>query len=79
MFLTETGGVEGVSARSDSPGPALQSPSHVEIEQSPDPELERRLLGYLSELSLSLPTDSLVITKQLNTVRRICKCIHTWM
>ncbi|KAA0723093.1 N6-adenosine-methyltransferase subunit METTL3 [Triplophysa tibetana] len=64
----ETGGGEGASARSYSPGPALQSPPQVEVEQSPDPELERRLLGYLSELSLSLPTDSLAITNKLNTV-----------
>ncbi|XP_067303151.1 N6-adenosine-methyltransferase subunit METTL3 [Pseudorasbora parva] len=63
----EVGGVEGGSARSDSPGPALQSPPLVEAEQPPDPELEKRLLGYLSDLSLSLPIDSLTITNQLNT------------
>uniref|UniRef100_A0A3B3SR79 mRNA m(6)A methyltransferase n=1 Tax=Paramormyrops kingsleyae TaxID=1676925 RepID=A0A3B3SR79_9TELE len=56
---------EGGSVRSDSPGPALQSPPQAE--RPPDPELERRLLGYLSELSLVLPTDSLTITSQLST------------
>lgn len=71
FILAEVGGVEGGSARSDSPGPALQSPSQVEDEQPPDPELEKRLLGYLSELSLSLPADSLAITNQLNTVRAV--------
>lgn len=71
FILAEVGGVEGGSARSDSPGPALQSPPQVEDEQPPDPELEKRLLGYLSELSLSLPTDSLAITNQLNTVRAV--------
>ncbi|XP_030636749.1 N(6)-adenosine-methyltransferase subunit METTL3 [Chanos chanos] len=63
----DVAGVEGTSVRSDSPGPALQSPPQVEVERPPDPELERRLLGYLSDLSLSLPTDSLSITNQLNT------------
>nr|XP_055054448.1 N6-adenosine-methyltransferase subunit METTL3 [Misgurnus anguillicaudatus] len=63
----EIGGAEGTSARSDSPGPAVQSQPQVQVEQPPDPELERRLLGYLSELSLSLPIDSLAITNQLNT------------
>ncbi|KAG9328677.1 hypothetical protein JZ751_016873 [Albula glossodonta] len=62
----EVGGVEGVSTRSDSPGPAIQNPPQAE--RPPDPELERRLLGYLSELSLSLPTDSLTLTSQLSTV-----------
>ncbi|KAI1888649.1 hypothetical protein AGOR_G00187320 [Albula goreensis] len=61
----EVGGVEGVSTRSDSPGPAIQNPPQAE--RPPDPELERRLLGYLSELSLSLPTDSLTLTSQLST------------
>uniref|UniRef100_A0A672LM04 mRNA m(6)A methyltransferase n=1 Tax=Sinocyclocheilus grahami TaxID=75366 RepID=A0A672LM04_SINGR len=68
----EIGGVEGGPPRSDSPGPALQSPPQVEVEQPPDPELEEKLLGYLSELSLSLPIDSLAITNQLNTVRPVC-------
>ncbi|XP_023692222.1 N(6)-adenosine-methyltransferase subunit METTL3 [Paramormyrops kingsleyae] len=61
----EVGVAEGGSVRSDSPGPALQSPPQAE--RPPDPELERRLLGYLSELSLVLPTDSLTITSQLST------------
>ncbi len=76
-FLTEIGGVEGGSARSDSPGPALQGPLQVEVEQPPDPELEKSLLGYLSELSLSLPIDSLAITNQLNTVRSVCMLVYT--
>ncbi|XP_076843485.1 N(6)-adenosine-methyltransferase subunit METTL3 isoform X2 [Brachyhypopomus gauderio] len=63
----EVGGVDGPSTRSDSPGPTLQTPVQVEVERPPDPELERRLLGYLAELSLTLPTDSLTITNQLNT------------
>ncbi|TRY85272.1 hypothetical protein DNTS_013226 [Danionella cerebrum] len=63
----EVGASEGGAARSDSPGPTLQTPPQVEVEHPPDPELEKRLLGYLSELSLSLPTDSLAITNQLNT------------
>ncbi|XP_048827650.1 N6-adenosine-methyltransferase subunit METTL3 [Brienomyrus brachyistius] len=61
----EVGVTEGGSVRSDSPVPALQSPPQAE--RPPDPELERRLLGYLSELSLVLPTDSLTITSQLST------------
>lgn len=77
MFLTEIGGAEGGSARSDSPGPALQSPPQVEVDQPPDPELETRLLGYLSELSLSLPIDSLAITNQLNTVRAVWMLVYT--
>ncbi|KAL7880409.1 hypothetical protein SRHO_G00026630 [Serrasalmus rhombeus] len=62
----EVGGVDGGTTRSDSPGPTVQTPAQVEVERPPDPELERRLLGYLSELSLSLPTDSLAITNQLS-------------
>ncbi|XP_069044810.1 N6-adenosine-methyltransferase subunit METTL3 [Lepisosteus oculatus] len=61
---------EGGGVRSDSPGPALQNPPRTEPavpEATPDPELERRLLGYLSEIGLSLPTDSLTITTQLST------------
>uniref|UniRef100_A0A3P9NE81 Uncharacterized protein n=1 Tax=Poecilia reticulata TaxID=8081 RepID=A0A3P9NE81_POERE len=46
------------TARSDSPAPSAPSTSKGETEQPPDPELEKRLLGYLSDLSLSLPTDS---------------------
>ncbi|XP_072543626.1 N(6)-adenosine-methyltransferase subunit METTL3 [Salminus brasiliensis] len=63
----EVGGTDGAATRSDSPGPAVQTPSQVEVERPPDPELERRLLGYLSELGLSLPTDSLTLTNQLNS------------
>lgn len=77
LFLTEVGGVEGGSVRSDSPGPALQSPPQVDAEQPPDPELEKRLLGYLSELSLSLPIDSLAITNQLNTVSAVNVLVYT--
>lgn len=61
------GGSEGSTARSDSPGPSVQSPQQEETERPPDPELEKRVLGYLSDLSLSLPTNSLTITNDLNT------------
>lgn len=59
---------EGSTARSDSPAPSAPSTSQEETERPPDPELEKRLLGYLSDLSLLLPTDSLAITNQLNSV-----------
>ncbi|KAL2078980.1 hypothetical protein ACEWY4_024724 [Coilia grayii] len=60
-------GAEGTSARSDSPVPPTQNTPKVEEEERPpDPELEQRLLGYLSEL-LSLPSDSLTITYDLST------------
>lgn len=62
------GSAEGATARSDSPAPSLQFPAQEETEKPPDPELEKRLLGYLSDLSLSLPTDSLAITDELNSV-----------
>ncbi|MCJ8731429.1 hypothetical protein PDJAM_G00199500, partial [Pangasius djambal] len=66
--LSEVGVVgDGAPTRSDSPGPTLQTPTEVEEERPPDPELERRLLEYLSELSLTLPIDSLAITNQLNS------------
>ncbi|XP_054916118.1 N6-adenosine-methyltransferase subunit METTL3 isoform X2 [Poeciliopsis prolifica] len=58
---------EGSTARSDSPAPSAPSTSQEETEKPPDPELEKRLLGYLSNLSLSLPTDSLAITNQLKS------------
>lgn len=61
------GGSEGSTTRSDSPGPSVQSPQQEETERPPDPELEKRVLGYLSDLSLSLPTNSLTITNDLNT------------
>ncbi|XP_028855422.1 N(6)-adenosine-methyltransferase subunit METTL3 [Denticeps clupeoides] len=60
-------GGDGTSVRSDSPGPAAQNTPKVEEERPPDPELESRLLGYLSELGLSLPIDSLTITEELST------------
>lgn len=55
--------------RSDSPAPSATVPSQEETEKPPDPELEKRLLAYLSDLSLSLPADSLAITNDLNSVR----------
>lgn len=68
QFAAEIGGSsEGAAARSDSPSPSIQSPPHEESERPPDPELEKRLLGYLSDLSLSLPTNSLTITNELDT------------
>lgn len=57
---------DGPTVRSDSPAPSAPVPSQEEPEKPPDPELEKRLLGYLSDLSLSLPIDSLAITKELN-------------
>jgi len=67
------GGEGGAAARSDSPSPAAaQGPPAAAAEESqrpPDPELEKRLLGYLCDLSLSLPTESLSITSDLSTVR----------
>ncbi|KAF7706504.1 N6-adenosine-methyltransferase subunit METTL3 [Silurus meridionalis] len=67
QLSTEVGSGDGAPTRSDSPGPTLQPPTEVQEERSPDPELERRLLEYLSELSLTLPIDSLAITNQLNS------------
>ncbi|KAK3546094.1 hypothetical protein QTP70_022881 [Hemibagrus guttatus] len=63
----EVGSGDGAPTRSESPGPILQTPTEVEEERPPDPELERKLLEYLSELSLTLPIDSLAITNQLNS------------
>lgn len=57
---------EGPTARSDSPAPSAPLSSQEETEKPPDPELEKRLLAYLSDLSLSLPTDSLAITNELS-------------
>ncbi|XP_076580964.1 N(6)-adenosine-methyltransferase subunit METTL3 [Chaetodon auriga] len=67
--LSADGGssTEGSTARSDSPAPSAAFPPQEETEKPPDPELEKRLLGYLSDLSLSLPTDSLAITNELNS------------
>ncbi|XP_056156007.1 N6-adenosine-methyltransferase subunit METTL3 [Lampris incognitus] len=61
------GSTDGATARSDSPAPSLQCTTPEETEHPPDPELEKRLLGYLSDLSLSMPTDSLTITNELNS------------
>uniref|UniRef100_A0A3P9D1J5 mRNA m(6)A methyltransferase n=1 Tax=Maylandia zebra TaxID=106582 RepID=A0A3P9D1J5_9CICH len=61
------GSTDGTTVRSDSPAPAAPSTSQEETEKPPDPELEKRLLGYLSDLSLTLPTDSLSITNELNS------------
>uniref|UniRef100_A0A3P9LZ43 mRNA m(6)A methyltransferase n=1 Tax=Oryzias latipes TaxID=8090 RepID=A0A3P9LZ43_ORYLA len=52
---------------SDSPAPPAPSSSQEGTEKPPDPELEKRLLGYLSDLSLSLPIDSLAISNELNS------------
>lgn len=67
--LSADGGssTEGSTARSDSPAPSAPLPSQEETEKPPDPELEKRLLAYLSDLSLSLPTDSLAITNELSS------------
>lgn len=59
---------EGSTARSDSPAPSAPFQPQEEKEKPPDPELEKRLLGYLSDLSLSMPTDSLALTNELNSV-----------
>ncbi|XP_076144645.1 N(6)-adenosine-methyltransferase subunit METTL3 [Alosa pseudoharengus] len=65
--LAEALGTDATAARSDSPGPTTQCSSKAEEEERPpDPELEQKLLGYLSELS-SLPVDSLAITDYLST------------
>lgn len=69
MFLSDGGSsTDGSTARSDSPAPSTHFTSQEETEKPPDPELEKKLLGYLSDLSLSLPTDSLTITNELNSV-----------
>ncbi|XP_074517963.1 N(6)-adenosine-methyltransferase subunit METTL3 [Halichoeres trimaculatus] len=54
------------AARSESPAPSAPLPPQEETEKPPDPELEKRLLGYLSDISLSLPIDSLAITDDLS-------------
>ncbi|CAG5929153.1 unnamed protein product [Menidia menidia] len=61
------GSSEGSVARSDSPAPSAPPGAQEETEKPPDPELEKRLLGYLSDLSLSLPTDSLTIKNELHS------------
>ncbi|XP_061565497.1 N6-adenosine-methyltransferase subunit METTL3 [Cololabis saira] len=67
------------TARSDSPAPSAPSSSQEGTEKPPDPELEKRLLGYLSDLSLPLPTDSLAITSELNSAKAAVKhgCIQS--
>lgn len=60
------GSTEGSTARSDSPAPTAPPPTQEETEKPPDPELEKKLLGYLSDLSLLMPTDSLAITNELS-------------
>lgn len=70
LVLSDSGSVpDGSAVRSDSPAPLAPSSSQEETEKPPDPELEKRLLGYLSDLSLSLPIDSLAITNDLSSVR----------
>lgn len=70
LGLSDSGTVpDGSAVRSDSPAPPAPSSSQEETEKPPDPELEKRLLGYLSDLSLSLPIDSLAISNELNNVR----------
>lgn len=59
-------GAEAGTTRSDSPGPIPQSTPKVEEERPPDPELEQKLLEYLSELP-TLPVDSIAITEYLST------------
>ncbi|XP_069797211.1 N6-adenosine-methyltransferase subunit METTL3 isoform X2 [Narcine bancroftii] len=55
----------GQDFRSDSPAPAAallsNKPSSLEQDEKIDPLLEKRLLEHLSNLALSLPTDSLAI------------------
>ncbi|KAM8880927.1 N(6)-adenosine-methyltransferase subunit METTL3 [Synchiropus picturatus] len=67
VLAADVGGADAITARSESPTPSAPSPAQDQTEQIPDPELEKRLLGYLSDLSLSLPTDSLAITNDLKT------------
>lgn len=62
-----TGSTDASTTRSDSPAPSAPAPSQEELEKPPDPELEKKLLAYLSDLSLSLPIDSLAITNELNS------------
>lgn len=62
-----TGSADASTARSDSPAPSAPVQSQDDPEKPPDPELEKKLLAYLSDLSLSLPIDSLAITNELNS------------
>lgn len=61
-----SGSTDAATTRSDSPAPSTPVPTQEEPEKPPDPELEKKLLAYLSDLSLSLPIDSLAITNDLN-------------
>ncbi|XP_060951899.1 N6-adenosine-methyltransferase subunit METTL3 [Limanda limanda] len=61
------GSAETSTVRSDSPAPSTPVTSPEQTEKPPDPELEKRLLGYLSDLSISLPADSLAIMDELNS------------
>ncbi|XP_062239669.1 N6-adenosine-methyltransferase subunit METTL3 [Platichthys flesus] len=61
------GSAETSTARSESPAPSTPVTSPEPTEKPPDPELEKRLLGYLSDLSISLPADSLAIMNELNS------------
>ncbi|XP_057711045.1 N6-adenosine-methyltransferase subunit METTL3 [Corythoichthys intestinalis] len=66
-LAAEVGASADVSlSRSDSPVASAPCGTREETEKPPDPELEKRMLAYLSDLSLSLPKDSLAITKELN-------------
>uniref|UniRef100_UPI0037E7CB61 N6-adenosine-methyltransferase subunit METTL3 n=1 Tax=Semicossyphus pulcher TaxID=241346 RepID=UPI0037E7CB61 len=69
QLSADTGGgsTDSSTARSDSPAPSAPLPPQEETEKPPDPELEKRLLGYLSDLSLPMPTDSLAITDDLSS------------
>lgn len=53
------------SFRSDSPGPASSPASVPKVVI--DPELEKKLLHHLSDLSLALPTDSVSIQQAMST------------
>ncbi|XP_077357555.1 N(6)-adenosine-methyltransferase subunit METTL3 isoform X1 [Festucalex cinctus] len=70
QLATEVSASADVSAsRSDSPAPSAASApcgTREDAAKPPDPELEKRMLAYLSDLSLSLPKDSLAITKEMN-------------
>ncbi|KAM9833265.1 N(6)-adenosine-methyltransferase subunit METTL3 [Syngnathus typhle] len=70
QLAAEVGASADVPAsRSDSPTPSAASVpcgTREDTPKPPDPELEKRMLAYLSDLSLSLPKDSLTITKDLN-------------
>ncbi|XP_041634806.1 N6-adenosine-methyltransferase subunit METTL3 [Cheilinus undulatus] len=66
------------TARSDSPAPSAPLTPQEEAEKPPDPELEKKLLGYLSDLSLPLPTDSLAITNDLSSEAAVShSCIQS--